>query len=224
MIDVLSLFLIVIFVPVIVIAGIKVYNPNNYKKLLVAFSITILGIELLRFFVNASFYESAIVPSNDLKLSFITFLCVIVFFAIFNKSKFGETCKNIFILTSLNPIIVALFNSKVYLSPFDNYGLIKALYFLQCGFVVLLAILFVVDKKEEIKQLQMLYSIIFVLGYAVVNFMANYFWETDIKFNWLWFLQMSVLIISTILVYLTYYLLRKSCLKNKTNKVKNIDE
>ncbi len=224
MIDVLCLFLIVIFVPIIVLVGIKIYNPNSYKKLLVAFAITMLGIELLRFFVNASFYESAIVPSNDLKLSFVTFLCVIVFFGIFNKSKFGETCKNIFILTSLNPIIVALFNSKVYLSPFDNYGLIKALYFLECGFVVLLAILFVLDKKEEIKPLQMLYSIIFVLGYAVVNFMANYFWKTDIKFNWLWFLQMSVLIISTTFVYLIYYLLRKWLLKDKTNKVKNIDE
>ena len=37
MIDVLSLFLIVIFVPVIVIAGIKVYNPNNYKNFLLRF-------------------------------------------------------------------------------------------------------------------------------------------------------------------------------------------
>lgn len=214
MIDIISLFLIVIFVPLIVLVGVKLYKPKDLRKLFIAFSITLLAIELLRFFVNASFYENAVVPSQDLKLSFVTFLSVIVFFAVFNKGKIGNIFKNIFVLTSICPIIIALFNKNVYFSTLDTYGLIKALYFLECGVVILLAIMFVLDSKESLNLLQLGFGCIFALGYVFVNFLANYFWTTNVKFDGLWFAQMAVLVVSVGVVYLLLYIVKKFCKKS----------
>lgn len=214
MIDIISLFLIVIFVPLIVLVGVKLYKPKDLRKLFIAFSITLLAIELLRFFVNASFYENAVVPSQDLKLSFVTFLSVIVFFAVFNKGKIGNILKNIFVLTSICPIIIALFNKNVYFSTLDTYGLIKALYFLECGVVILLTILFVLDSKESLNLLQLGFGCIFALGYVFVNFLANYFWTTNVKFDGLWFAQMAVLVVSVGVVYLLLYIVKKFCKKS----------
>ena len=65
MFDILSLILISIFFPLIVLVGKMLYKKENLsRKLILGLTITFLAMELLRFFVVASYYEGAVIPKK----------------------------------------------------------------------------------------------------------------------------------------------------------------
>lgn len=201
MFDVIGLFLIVIFAPIIIINGMKYYKIRIDKSAKVLAYI-LLGCELFRFFYTAQFYERAYMPADKVTFTFITFSVVIVLFAALNKSCFGKICKTLVVYTSLIPIIMALIYPHIYINEYDTYAVCKALYFAETGIIISVAILFMKDEIKKINIKSLLFSLAFVFIYIFANAMRNIFWIPNMQFNWLWFLCMGINLMSVVLIYL----------------------
>lgn len=221
MLDILSLILISIFFPVIVLVGRKLFNRENLtRKLVVGLTILFLAMELLRFFVVASYYGGAIIPSQDVPYSFITLSCIICLFAVFNKNKVGNIFKGAFCLTSLIPIIWALFDNSVYTNALDTNAVAKALYFLECETVLSIAILIMFDFK--LSPFANLWASIALIIFAVLDCLVITFWETKEAITLMWGIALIVCLISIGAVY-GIYLLALHFKNKKQNKI-TLDE
>ena len=211
MFDILALVLITIFVPLIVLVGVKLYNYKNLDKLIKVFAILLFAFDLFRFFYNARFFGSAKTPAAELKFSYLSVYSIAMLFAAYNKGKFGDFIRKAVMFTCLMPMIIGLFNSNVYTSSFDSYAVLKAVYFVESGLSVLLAILICKNNQAKIGALNILYCSLFAMGYAFINFLSIKFWATNYSINLMWFVQMLVCVASVAVVYLVYFLCNKKC-------------
>lgn len=212
MFDILALVLITVAFPVIVLVGYKCLKGGVDKtKAGKAFALTLLFLELLRFFYNAKLYQGAITPAVDLKYSYVTLLTVVALFAAFHKGKFGALCKNVTVLTCLVPLVIGIFNPAVYTNALDTHAVIKGAYFVQSGVAVLLAILFL-DGVPSV--LHTLIAFAFVLFYAFLNFLANTYFKTGVAFDLGWFLQMGTAAVSCFVLYAVCFFVAKLSKKN----------
>lgn len=219
MFDILSLILISIFFPLIVLVGKMLYKKENLsRKLILGLTITFLAMELLRFFVVASYYEGAVIPSKEVPYSFITLSCIVCLFAVFNKGKLGKIFQGAFCLTSLVPIIWALFDSAVYTNAYDTHAVAKALYFLECGIV--LAIAFLLVSEQKITAWSNLWAGILLAIFAVLDCLVITFWETKEAITLMWGITLIVSFVSIGAFYGIYLL---ACLLAKKHKDKMID-
>ena len=206
MFDLIGLFIIVIFAPIIIINGMKHYKIGLDKSLKVLAYI-LLGFELFRFFYTAQFYDRAYMPADKVTFTFITFVVVISLFACFSKSKLNEICKKILAFTMLGSIIIAICYPQVYTNELDTLAIAKALYFAECGISVTMAIILFKEVSLDVKSL--LFSLCFVAIYIFANVMRNTFWIPNMSFDLRWFLCMGSIIISVVAVYLFNLLIRK---------------
>ncbi len=199
--DILALTLITILVPLIVLVGVKLYHYNNYEKLIRIFAILLFAFDLFRFFYNARFFDNASTPASELKFSYLTVYSIFMLFATYNKGKFGDFMRKGVVLSCLMPLIIGIFNPNVFTSINDTYSLLKALYYIESGLSVLLAILIYKNFNLKFKALDMLYYCVFPIGYALVNMCSILCWQTNYTLNWLWFVQMAVCVVSVLIVF-----------------------
>lgn len=229
MFDYLFLILITIFVPIIVIAGIKLYKPQSHKKVLIGITLAFLALEIVRFFVNASLYKEAATPKADLKFGFITVLCILALFATFNNSKFSNRIlKPVFALTSLIPVVYAMFFPGCYINPLDVAAgaVCKAFYMVECGLCLTLAVLYFVNAEKKFGPLNIVWGALIVLAYAGIDALIIWYWQLNISFNWLWFVAYAVCLAVVGLVYLAYFvcvIISKKML-NKQKQVNQLNE
>lgn len=227
MFDSLFLVLISVFVPVIVYSGFKIFKCKDYKKFLVALSLVFLAVELIRFFCNAALYEKGVTPSSDMKLGFITVLCIISLFATFNNSKFagGGLLKNMFILTSLAPIVLGLFDSNVYVNQLDVNAVCKTCYMVECGLVLTIALFYVFRDDSKFSTINLLWASLFILVFVGVNALTIWYWKIGTAFDVMWFMSWLTVVLTIPIVfgvYKLYYLIKDKRLdkQNLYNKVK----
>ena len=204
-----------IFIPVFIFISLHLYNYKNYNKLSKILIITTLSLELFRFFYNASFYDQAKTPSGYLTFSYITFLIVFGLFAVYNNSKLGGFFKKTFMLTSLVPTVFALFASRVYLSQMvevegvlqslDKYSVLPCLYFIECGLLITLGILFLLDNRfSSVKELSlnMVYSLGVYAIYTLISIATKYAWEIEYSYDLSFYLSIFIPVLSIVVVYL----------------------
>ena len=202
MLDGLILVLVSVFTPIIVYTGFKIYKCENCKKFIVWLSLVLLAIELVRFFCNAALYENGETPSADMKFGFITILCIIGLFATFNNSKFSiNVLRNIFVLSSLGPIILALFNPNVYVNILDVNAVCKACYMIECGLVLAIALFYTLDKKVKISAWNILWAGIFVLICAGINALTIWYWKINTAFDLMWYMSWLTVIFSVFIIF-----------------------
>lgn len=219
MFDILSLILISIFFPVIVLVGKMLYKKENInRKLIVGLTITFLAMELLRFFVVASYYDGAIIPSEEVPYSFITLSCIVCLFAVFNKGKLGKIFQGAFCLTSLVPIIWALFDSAVYTNAYDTHAVAKALYFLECGIILTISIL--IMSEQKITAWSNLWAAVLLIVFAALDCLVITFWGTRDAITLMWGITLIVSFVSIGAVYGIYLL---ACHLSKKQKAKTIE-
>lgn len=213
--DILALVLITILVPTMVLVGIKLYHYNNYEKLIRIFAILLFAFDLFRFFYNARFFVKATTPASELKFSYLAVYAIFMLFATYNKGKFGDFMRKGVVLSCLMPLVIGIFNQNVFTSANDSYSLLKALYYIESGLSVLLAIL--IYKQYDLKfcNLDMLYFCVFPVGYALINMCSILCWQTNYDINLLWFVQMAVCLASVFVVFGTI----KLCKFIKSKKV-----
>ena len=215
MINSLILVIVSIFVPFFIILGTKIYKVNNINKVYKWLAISILVLELIKFFTNASFYDKAITPPQDLKFSYISFLVVFILFSVFNKGKVGKFFKSITIYTSLIPLIFGLCTNRVYMNPLDTYYIIPATYYL-----------------EEVNYKNELFNALYSLGiwaiYIGIMIGTKYYWKLDaITYDLGFYLSIFLSILSIPIAYLAIYLINKFYLSKRNttlevNKKNNI--
>ena len=208
MFDLIGLFAVITFTPIIIINGMKHYKISVDKSIKILIYI-LLGFELFRFFYTAQFYERAYMPADKVTFTFITFSVILALFAGFNKGRFGQVCKSILVFTALCPIIVALVYPHVYINELDTFALCKALYFAQTGLVISIAILLLKEEISKISVKALIFSLCFVLVYVFANAMRNIFWVSNVKFDLYWFICMGAIILSVIVVYFVCVLIAK---------------
>ena len=214
MYNIIALILTTIFVPLISLLTIKYYGAPNSKKVLTIFTLTLLGCELLRFFYNASLYEKAVTPANALTFSFITMFCIVSLFATFVRGGiFSNLTKTICVFTCLMPLVVALFNSKFYTNSLDTYAVTKALYFIESGLAVTMALLYIKFENVKLSALNMLWSILFVGAYVLIDLLIITIWETGNQINLMWGLSYICSAVTVALIYLANFVVTK--IKNK---------
>ena len=234
MINSLILVIVSIFVPFFIILGTKIYKVNNINKVYKWLAISILALELIKFFTNASFYDKAITPPQDLKFSYISFLVVFILFSVFNKGKVGKFFKNITIYTSLIPLIFGLCTNRVYMNPLDTYYIIPATYYLESGLIIGLASLFILNL-EEVNYKNELINALYSLGiwaiYIGIMIGTKYYWKLDaITYDLSFYLSIFLSILSIPIAYLAIYLINKFYLSkrnttlevNKENNIQNV--
>lgn len=213
MFDIIGLFLILIFTPLITINGMKYYKISTNKTVNVLTYI-FLGLELLRFFYTAQFYPRAYMPAEKVTFTFVTFSLIACLFAAFNKNKLGNISKTVFTFTALIPVLLALVYPSIYINELDQYSVVKALYFVECGIVITIALFFL---KEEIKKCDiksLIFSLIFTSIYIFANAMRNIFWISNIALDLKWYLCMGALIISVCVLFgISLFLLKKEVIK-----------
>ena len=218
--DILALLLVCIFFPVIVYSGIKIYKPKSYKGLIIGLSIAFLCMELLRFFYNASLYDGGVTPADDIKYSFITILVIVCMFATFSSGKVRKLSRGLFCLTSLIPVVLAITNSSIYTNVLDTYAVTKALYFLEAGIVLTIALLYVIQDKTEFSPWQILWSIILFVIFVGLDLLVIFFWRTEAIIDTTWYIGMAVSVVTIPLVYGVNVLVNK-LIKKKSEQVVN---
>ena len=214
MFDKIAMILISVFVPILILSGIKVYNTKNYRKLIIGLTIAFLGVELFRFFYNASLYPMAVTPSNSLTFCYLSFMCATSLFATFNTSKIGEIAKRVLKFTILLPIIMAFIDPKLYTFEFDTYAVIKALYFIEIGLNITLAILYQLEDNRFCKE-EILYPIIFFILYIGINALSIVYFKTGVNFDGIYTIKMILCLISIFIVWSINFLIYKKKLKNE---------
>lgn len=197
----LALIIITVLVPLLALLAIKIYGCKNLDRLIKVFAILLFAFDLFRFFYNASLFENATTPAIELKFSYLAVYSIIMFFAVYNKGKFGDFMRRAVILTCLLPMILALFNSNIYTNSLDTYAVIKGVYFLESGLSVLLAILICMHNNIQMRRSDLLCGEIIAFAYVLVNMCSILFWNTKQSINWLWSVQMLVCLMSVVIVY-----------------------
>lgn len=220
MFDSLFLILISIFVPIIVFTGFKIFKCSNYQKFLNVLSIVLLALEVLRFFYSTTFYTDAETPKEDLKFGIITILSIFSLFATFNNSKIKDSLRSIFVLVSLSPIILGLFDPSVYINSLDVNGVCKAMFMVQCGLTLAIALFYVLDNLK-INPLNILWSVIFILIYVVINALTIWYWKMNTEFNLLWYMSYLTVVISIAVMFTIYYIYKFLTNKKNKNKIEN---
>lgn len=220
MFDSLFLILISIFVPIIVFTGFKIFKCTNYQKFLNVLSIVLLALEILRFFYSTTFYTDAETPKEDLKFGIITILSIFSLFATFNNSKIKDSLRSIFVLVSLSPIILGLFDPSVYINSLDVNGVCKAMFMVQCGLTLAIALFYVLDNLK-INPLNILWSVIFILIYVVINALTIWYWKMNTEFNLLWYMSYITVVISIAIMFAIYYIYKFLTNKKDKNKIEN---
>ena len=220
MFDSLFLILISIFVPIIVFTGFKIFKCSNYQKFLNVLSIVLLALEILRFFYSTTFYTDAETPKEDLKFGIITILSIFSLFATFNNSKIKDSLRSIFVLVSLSPIILGLFDPSVYINSLDVNGVCKAMFMVQCGLTLAIALFYVLDNLK-INPLNILWSVIFILIYVVINALTIWYWKMNTEFNLLWYMSYLTVVISIAVMFTIYYIYKFLTNKKNKNKIEN---
>lgn len=213
MFDTIALILITIFVPLIVLVGSKLYGYKNYDKLIKIFAILLFAFDLFRFFYNARFYANATTPDTELKFSYLTLYSIILLFASYNNGKLGDFFRKVGVLTCLIPFALGLFNSSIYTSSLDTYGVLKACYFIESGLSVLVSIL-IIKKGFSLKVLDIAFAEGVAVFYILINFLANFLWYNTVLFSLSWGLMVLSVITSVGLVFLTNFVLKKLCKKH----------
>lgn len=217
MLNILSFIVIVIFVPLIVFAGFKVYKNVDYKKFYNVFSLVLFSLELLRFFYNAALYEKAATPASEMKLSYITFLSVFALFGAFNKGRIGVIARRVFVLTSLFPLIIGLFTNKVYTNVLDVHSVIKALYFVECGMIMTLALCFIKEIRRNFSLKPIFGAIVWTIAYIGINGLFGYLWKNYEVFTLNWGIMVLVLLVSVVIVAIIQALINKYSKNNINN-------
>lgn len=220
MFDSLFLILISIFVPIIVFTGFKIFKCSNYQKFLNFLSIVLLALEILRFFYSTTFYTDAETPKEDLKFGIITILSIFSLFATFNNSKIKDSLRSIFVLVSLSPIILGLFDPSVYINSLDVNGVCKAMFMVQCGLTLAIALFYVLDNLK-INPLNILWSVIFILIYVGINSLTIWYWKMNTEFNLLWYMSYITVVISIAIMFAIYYIYKFLTNKKDKNKIEN---
>lgn len=220
MFDSLFLILISIFVPIIVFTGFKIFKCSNYQKFLNVLSIVLLALEILRFFYSTTFYTDAETPKEDLKFGIITILSIFSLFATFNNSKIKDSLRSIFVLVSLSPIILGLFDPSIYINSLDVNGVCKAMFMVQCGLTLAIALFYVLDNLK-INPLNILWSVIFILIYVGINALTIWYWKMNTEFNLLWYMSYLTVVISIAVMFTIYYIYKFLTNKKNKNKIEN---
>ncbi len=220
MFDSLFLILISIFVPIIVFTGFKIFKCSNYQKFLNVLSIVLLALEVLRFFYSTTFYTDAETPKEDLKFGIITILSIFSLFATFNNSKIKDSLRSIFVLVSLSPIILGLFDPSIYINSLDVNGVCKAMFMVQCGLTLAIALFYVLDNLK-INPLNILWSVIFILIYVGINALTIWYWKMNTEFNLLWYMSYLTVVISIAVMFAIYYIYKFLTNKKDKNKIEN---
>ena len=220
MFDSLFLILISIFVPIIVFTGFKIFKCSNYQKFLNVLSIVLLALEILRFFYSTTFYTDAETPKEDLKFGIITILSIFSLFATFNNSKIKDSLRSIFVLVSLSPIILGLFDPSIYINSLDVNGVCKAMFMVQCGLILAIALFYVLNNLK-INPLNILWSVIFILIYVVINALTIWYWKMNTEFNLLWYMSYLIVVISIAVMFTIYYIYKFLTNKKNKNKIEN---
>lgn len=191
MMDYVSIIVISLFVPILVLGGAKLYGYKNNEKLLKAFAITLLAVDLLRFFYNAKLFANATTPANELRFSYLTIYSVMVMFSAFASGKLGAFFKTAVAYTSLIPFIIAIFNPAIYTNSLDNFSVVKACYFVECGLALLVGILSFKLSSESF-AFSALASLVSYAVYVAFNALSIIFWNTNYSFNATWFITVGV--------------------------------
>lgn len=220
MFDSLFLILISIFIPIIVFTGFKIFKCTNYQKFLNVLSIVLLALEVLRFFYSTTFYTDAETPKEDLKFGIITILSIFSLFATFNNSKIKDSLRSIFVLVSLSPIILGLFDLSIYINSLDINGVCKAMFMVQCGLTLTIALFYVLDNLK-INPLNILWSVIFILIYVGINALTIWYWKMNTEFNLLWYMSYLTVVISIAVMFTIYYIYKFLTNKKDKNKIEN---
>lgn len=220
MFDSLFLILISIFVPIIVFTGFKIFKCTNYQKFLNVLSIVLLALEVLRFFYSTTFYTDAETPKEDLKFGIITILSIFSLFATFNNSKIKDSLRSIFVLVSLSPINLGLFDPSIYINSLDVNGVCKAMFMVQCGLTLAIALFYVLDNLK-INPLNILWSVIFILIYVGINSLTIWYWKMNTEFNLLWYMSYLTVVISIAIMFAIYYIYKFLTNKKDKNKIEN---
>lgn len=206
MFDLISFILIVIFTPLISLVCLSISKKKDYRLFCKIFSLIFLLCELIRFLYNASLFSNAATPSNQLKLSYISFMCVISLIATFNTTRIAVSSRRLFVLTTLFPIIIGLFNNNVYLNEFDNYGIIKGLYFFECGLCIMLALCFLKNYRRNFSLKPMFMAVLWTIAYIGISGLFGYLLKNNEVFTFKWSIMVLSLLLSIFVVFVLNYL------------------
>lgn len=214
-----------IIVPFLLIVSIRLYNPQNMNKIYKVLAILILVLELIRFFTNASFYDKAITPAQDVKFSFISFITVFILFGAFNKGKIGKIFDSFTIYLCFVPLVFGEVTNRVYTNTLDIYSILPATYYLQSALIISYACVRIMTIKEVNYKCELgkaLVSLGVWILYVGIMVYTKFYWRLDnIVFNQNFWLSVSLPIISIPFIYLCVFLYNTFYVKKHINMKKD---
>ena len=170
---------------VIFILGLKHFKKDNIYALKFL-AVTILMLEIFKFFYNASTFARGTTPAQYLPLTIVTLISVAAMFGAFKSdgSKLGAPMRSLVVLTALVPLILVAFNDTAWYRPHDmtegvQIGMVAAIYFVQCGLILAYAH-FAFKKKSLVA---MCIAAGFVAATLLLVMVTNHLWETEFVFT-----------------------------------------
>jgi hypothetical protein len=201
-------------VPAIFLVGYFIYKPKNILKISKVVAITLLLLELFRFFYNAFLQDAGAmgaITSNNLTFSFISFMIVLGLFGTFGSNKFSKICSQVFNYCVLIPLILSLFNSSLYIFPSDTHMVISALYFLESGLIISLYVLSLLNMSKTPNKpsiIHVIISMVFALVYMLASVLIHYYWD-QVPFNIMFLIAILTGVVSSIIPFFLNLLVYK---------------
>ena len=219
-VNIIILLVVAAFVPTITLVGYHYYKTKSVKRLNIILVLLLLGLELVRFFYNAASYPEAKVPSGSLTFTFVTFAVVISLFAVFAENRVGHFFRKLNVLTALVPVILAASLTHITNLPNDDFTVMKALYMVEAGLYITLAVSFVVLSGFKFKPLDILWCGLSVVAYIGINAATIHFFETPIPYDLQYYLTMAGVLLSVPLSFALYIPVSK-VYRSKLDSVKS---
>lgn len=217
MLDLIAFLLIIIFTPCICLICLKISKKKDYRLFCKIFSLLFLVCELIRFLYNASLFTNAATPANQIKLSYISFMCILALISTFNTTRIAVSSRRLLVLTSLFPIIIGLFNNNIYLNENDNYGILKGLYFFECGICLTLTLCFLKNYRKNFSLKPMFMAILWTIAYIGISGLFGYLLRNNEVFTLKWSIMILSILTSVFIVFVLNYL-RVLIIKNHEKK------
>lgn len=212
--DIISIVVITISVPALFLVGMKVFKNEDYSKMIKIIAVSLFVAEVIRFFVVANKFNLGKVPADQLKIGFVTFVSIFGLFAAFFKKEVALRLRRVFVLVALLPLVIGIFQGRVYTLAEDEYAIVKGLYFLESGLSVLLAALYIKEERLSFDLFDLLIGAGIVLAYFGLSIFYVNYWALSIELNAMFFIEKAAMLVVSILTFVVFkFLLNKNCEK-----------
>lgn len=181
--ELVAMLTVTVSVAFFVLLGLKHFGAEKRKRLICTLAVLYLALDMLRFLVNASFYDKATTPATDVKFGYNLLYACVALFAAYHEGKWKRFFCSIACFTALVPFFSACFDRTVFFSQSDENGVLSGIFFAESGISLSIALLLRSAGECDLSAKGLFDALLAVGVFLVMSLLAYLFWVLQIHRN-----------------------------------------